>query len=257
MKLLAFSGKKQSGKDTAARFVKRNAELFWGDSQHAWEEPPLVVTLYFGGPMKDFAENWLGVEHHKLWGTDEQKNELTHVRWQDLPHYDRLAREIGVRLVRRYGCFVATWPEEHERIPTGPMTGRQLLQQIGEEMFLTMNPRIWTGCFKRDFEAFSGTDGMVLVADPRKPEQIDTIHELGGKVIRFSRDPYASADRHISEIALDVGNYDQRNFDAIIDNANLSIRETHAQVLELLIRWGWIASEVDTTKVNWEPREAA
>jgi len=234
MRLLLISGKKQSGKDTVAAFLRRNAKtLFW---------PSQPETIYFGAPMKDFATDYLGVEHHKVWGTDAQKNELTHIRWESLPNYtslcDRWYKE-ALDAKRPWSC------------PSGFMTGRQLLQYIGEDLFLKMDPDIWVRQFEQKVRA--SEHDVVLSPDPRKPEQIECGRRLGGKSIRLLRDPYQGSDRHISEMALDYEVYDQSNFDAIIDNRKLNVAETNHQVMSVLFSWGWVDRHVDIRGIEWEP----
>jgi hypothetical protein len=139
---------------------------------------------------------------------------------------------------------------------TGAMTVRELLQQVGEAMFLKMYPRIWLDQFATKVNEERAD--LWLNPGPRKPEQIDEIHRLGGKVIRLLRNPHPE-DRHISETALDLEVYDQSNFDAIIDNRNLTIAETNMEVYQTLFKWGWVPALqhggdngcVDTNKVVW------
>lgn len=227
MRLIAFTGKKQSGKDTTAKFLANNLTALFGT--HTSE------FYYFGSPMKGFAENYLGIPSELLWGTDQQKNTLTNIKWRQLPHFERLFNRI---LIKDYDWASASaWRDAYaDRF----MTVRELLQQIGEEMFLGMYPAIWT----RQFEA-EVTRGvrrgveLGLCPDARKPEQIDTIHRLGGRAIRLLRDPYEGSDRHVSETALDPGVYDQTNFDAVVDNRRLTVEQTNRQVLRILDSWGW------------------
>jgi hypothetical protein len=265
--LIGFSGKKQSGKDSAARFVRVHADVLFG-------RPVEVHTNYFGGPMKDFAVKYLGVERHKVWGTDAQKNELTHIRWETLPGYDKVLRRakehdnaIHEEFERSGQDWSDAWRDRlmYPKIK-GLMTGRQLLQYIGEEMFLEMCPDIWIRQFEHEvcgnkfaYEQqgpFVFGELLGLCADPRKPEQIACLQKLGGKVIRFLRGPYADTDRHISEIALDPDRYDQGNFDAVIDNRNLTVVETNRRVLKWLRHWGLVTGQIDLTKIDWAPRES-
>lgn len=233
MKLLLISGKKQSGKDTVAAFLRRNARTLLCPSRP-------VATVYFGTPMKDFATNYLGVERHKVWGTDAQKNEPTHIRWESIPNYmslcDRWYKE-ALDAERPWSC------------PSGFMTGRQLLQYIGEDLFLKMDPDIWVRQFEQKVR--ESEYDVILSPDPRKPEQIECGRRLGGKSIRLLRDPYQGADRHISELALDSPAYDEANFDAVIDNRTLGIEETNRRVVDVLIRWGWVDCCVDLSKIQW------
>lgn len=251
MKLLAFSGRKQSGKDTAARFLIDNTLYFFTNQEHRFFIP-MVKRYYFGSGMKRFCEEYLGVPKELLWGTDEQKNQLTNIHWEHLPYY----RDLWIKLlgdkISKYGVDMEQWPKEARR-PRGPMTVRELLQQVGEEMFLKMHPRIWLDRFAAEIKSDEGLIDVAINPDPRKPEQIDEIHRLGGKVIRLLRDPYAGADKHISETALDEGVYDQGNFDAIIDNRDLTVEHTHVKVFEVLSSWGWVPRGPYEKDIIWVP----
>jgi hypothetical protein len=95
MRLIAFTGKKQSGKDSACRFLRANADRLWpgnvyfmGGSEYDVDEVK-VETFYVGGPMKEFAKTF-GVPHELVWGDDKAKNTPIHINWEQLPHYHRL-----------------------------------------------------------------------------------------------------------------------------------------------------------------------
>jgi hypothetical protein len=262
MILLGFSGKKQSGKDIAVRFLRANARLFWPQCDEIGEpvRAPHMETFYIGGPMKEFAKTF-GVPHECVWGNDEQKNRFIHIHWEQLPHYERLRQKVNQHNLRLSELYVddhitrESFIREKRVHPAGPMTGREFLQQIGEEMFLGMDPDYWVKQFQaavRDSRAEVG-----FVADPRKPEQVAAIKELGGIVFRLTRDPYCGQDRHISETALDPENYDWANFDAIVDNASLTVRGTNSLLLNLLHRHNiiasWVWKSLDLRLINWEP----
>lgn len=70
MKIIAFAGRKQSGKTTCSEFVK---DLF----------PDEDVKIYnFADPLKkDICMNILGMTHDQCYGSDEQKNELVNCYW--------------------------------------------------------------------------------------------------------------------------------------------------------------------------------
>jgi hypothetical protein len=266
VKLIAFSGRKQSGKDTACRFLKANADALF---PHTWqdgygEQAPRrtkVETFYVGGPMKEFAKTF-GVPHELVWGDDAAKNTLIDITWESLPHYERLYLKALQQILEegRSGKFDDRNLEDlvAERLPSGRMTARQFLQQIGEEMFLPMKASYWVDQFKAAVRASKADVG--LVADPRKPEQIAAIKELGGITIRLTRDPYEGKDQHVSETALDQNVFDWSLFDEVIDNRSLTVAETNREVWNRLAERGWlnlgIANLSRVTDVNFDPQEA-
>jgi hypothetical protein len=263
--LLAFSGKKQSGKDSCARFVAANANIFWPPKWHSFNGykdssavagETSVEFIYVGGPMKGFALEF-GVPYESVWGTDEQKNMPIGIKWEQLPHYQRLVNEAWLRnanrdsLVNQGVMSLSTYFEKFETVPTGPLTGRQFLQQIGEEMFLPMDPLYWVKKYEAAVAASKAA--VKLTADPRKPEQIHAITRLGGYTFKLLRAPFADTDQHESEVALDPDRFDQTAFHAVIDNRHLTVPETNRQVLKWFRHLGIVRGRIDLGAVNWEP----
>ena len=73
---------------------------------------------------------------------------------------------------------------------------------------------------------------LALIADCRFPNEVEAIKNAGGLVVKLNRNLHNSS--HESEIALDEDQYDQSNFDFIIDNRHLPISETHEIILNYL-----------------------
>lgn len=72
-KIIAFAGRKQSGKTTSANFVCR---VFSETTQQ-------VSSVYnFADPLKLMCIDILGLEYDQCYGTDEQKNEIVNCYWE-------------------------------------------------------------------------------------------------------------------------------------------------------------------------------
>lgn len=70
-KIIAFAGRKQSGKTTCSEFI---ANQFIGN----------VKVYNFADPLKkDICMNILGLTYEQCYGTDDQKNELVNCVWQN------------------------------------------------------------------------------------------------------------------------------------------------------------------------------
>lgn len=71
-KIIAFAGRKQSGKTTSAEFV---AHLFWqqGDSK----------IYNFADPLKNLCIDILGLKYSQCYGSDEDKNQLVNCYWDN------------------------------------------------------------------------------------------------------------------------------------------------------------------------------
>lgn len=94
-KILAFSGRKQSGKSTGAQYVEsiiNNNSL------------PISYRIYsFADPLKyDICMNILGLTYEQCYGSDEDKNTMTKLEWQGEKLTARRAMEvIGTDIFRK------------------------------------------------------------------------------------------------------------------------------------------------------------
>jgi hypothetical protein len=93
--ILAFSGRKQSGKSTAAEYVEMTIEHF--------NLPLSYKTYSFADPLKyDICINILGLTHNQCYGSEEDKNTLTDLEWDGKKLTAREAMEIiGTDIFRR------------------------------------------------------------------------------------------------------------------------------------------------------------
>lgn len=191
MKIIAFSGKKESGKTTALNHVAK--QLISG-----------YTVLNFADTLKIIVAR-------------------TFV----------LAAEIS----KKDGAI--EWINAHKDylLPCG-MTVRAMLQTLGTEVFRALWEPVWLNAFRHRIpkEAEEGKT-VVLCGDVRFPNEVALIKELGGNIIRLTRDPNNGADQHESETALD----DYDGFDAFIDNEGLSVEQTNRMVWDTIFKGeGWL-----------------
>lgn len=71
-RVIAFAGRKQSGKTTCAEFVS-NLSFQYGDSK----------IYNFADSLKTLCIDILGLEHRQCYGSDKAKNELVNCFWND------------------------------------------------------------------------------------------------------------------------------------------------------------------------------
>jgi len=72
--IIAFAGRKQSGKTSACEFV-RNVFV---NTKHE------IACIYnFADPLKQLCQNILGLSYDQCYGTDDQKNELVNCYWDN------------------------------------------------------------------------------------------------------------------------------------------------------------------------------
>ena len=264
-RILAFSGSKQSGKSTCCNFLHGYQLRCNGiiDNFAITEEGQLVVTtnvvnetgeeevgdalldvsrtdlefaewaMYsmwpfikkysFAAPLKEIATGLFGLRPEQCYGTDEEKNTLTGIRWGDLP-------------------------TSNKKPKNKKMTAREFLQYFGTDVCRSMYENVWVNRCIADI-AFEGPL-VAIIDDCRFPNEADAIQNAGGKVVRLTRSPHK--DSHSSESALDKWD----NFDAVIDNQNMSVEESVKEVINLLDTWGWLGKEVTAAEARgqWEPK---
>ena len=199
--IIAFAGRKQSGKTTSCEYVKhlicQNSNSL--DVRNCGDFP---IKIYnFADPLKQLCINILGLTEEQCYGTDENKNEVV-------------------------DCF---WPGIDAK-----MTAREVLQYVGTDVFRRMQNHVWSSATIRLIQ--KEKPKLALIADCRFPNEVDAVKKAGGMVIKLNRNLYEST--HASETALDEGNYDQSNFDLVIANLEGSIGEKNNIIKNFLIHKG-------------------
>ena len=301
MKILGLSGRKQSGKNTAANFilgvnmvnygivrgssrVTPDGQLWVSDifgdpngmgivntnyyasaeTTQWWNDNvwPYVKIYSFADPLKQLCIQILGLSYEQCYGTNEQKNSLTHLRWEKMPDVLtpnkvssmaeksrtslNVAHAIYPEVVDPGGPHNGVWKSifdddgfvTHEH---GFMTAREVLQYVGTNIFRKMYKSSWVDATIQNEVCIEESE-LSIIDDTRFPDEIENIQKIGGKVIRFLRAPY-SEDEHESEKVLDPENFDHNQFDAIIDNREMSINEQNNSVFKLLTKWNYLPAE--------------
>lgn len=200
-KIIAFSGRKQSGKSTAGEYVQR---LMYSIN------PKINVCTYsFADPLKkNICVDLLGLTPQQCWGSDEDKNSLTELLWQNMPGYT--------------GNL------------TGQMTAREVMEYVGTKMFRKMKDKIWVEATLNEIKKDNAD--IALLLDNRFPNEVDPILEIGGYVIRLTRNPFHSISE--PEVALDPDKYDWNKFSCIIDNDDCDIDQKNSLIKRFLLKQG-------------------
>lgn len=187
-KIIAFSGRKQSGKTTAVSYL---CKVFTGTNPNTER---LVEVIDFAAALKEFVIR----EFCPTWWT-----------------LDTIEYEKGTTL----SCG---------------KTVREVLQIVGTDWFRTLDPDYWVKKWK--IAVLQSRAETILCADVRFPNEIRAVQSLGGKVIRFLRNPFPD-DKHVSETALDVVQKTGEAFNAIMDNSDMSIAEQNLETAIWMQRW--------------------
>ncbi|NBU33444.1 hypothetical protein EB118_12435 [bacterium] len=189
-KILAFSGRKQSGKSTAADYV---VSLI--------NNKDITYKIYnFADPLKkDICMNILGLTYDQCYGTDENKNTLTDLVWDDKQ-----------------------------------LTAREAMEIIGTSIFRKLKNNVWIDATINKIK--QDNLDIAIIPDCRFPNEVDSIKAYGGHVIRLALDPFNS--NAPAEIALDKHNYDWHKFDYIVFNTSMTIEEKNKEIYRFLSNKG-------------------
>ena len=242
-KIVALSGKKQSGKTTLANYLHGH-EMKRHD----------VIEKFFISPVGELVVN---CTFHDENGKEFEEMGVLDLQQRSEEFYQYAAKRVWP-LVRCYNfadslkeicvmlfnippeCVYGTdeqknQKQEHllwENMPgefnkLGPMTAREFMQFFGTEIMRKIYQPVWLdNCFKRIEE---DSPDIAVIADCRFMNEILAVQKHGGKVVRLTRSPHNST--HSSEI--DADNYD--GFDAVIDNKDMTIEQSCSEFLKKMI----------------------
>jgi hypothetical protein len=178
------------------------------------------IKIYsFADPLKSFCINVLGLDFAQCYGSDDDKNSPTHLLWEDLP-LD--IRQKNAKIKKSTG---------EERLPTGHMTGRNVMEVFGTDVCRRLDPNCWS----RGSYAQIDNDGydVSILQDGRFPNEITMGSENGAKSIRLlKRIDHSEAE---AECALD--HFPHGEFTKVVDNQNLTMQETHNLLKQNIFDW--------------------
>jgi len=208
-KIVAFSGRKQSGKSTSGEFIQ-NFIYNLGSK--------ISCKIYsFADPLKrKVCIDLLGLTEAQCYGSDEDKNSLTKLRWKDMPGYD----------------VSWTWNQDYD--VSGFMTARQVMEFVGTVIFRQMKTNTWEEATLKEIKR-DNLD-LAIIVDARFPDEVDPILDNGGYVIRLTRNPFNSNAK--PETALDPDKYDWNRFSCIIDNEDITIDQKNELIKKFLTNKG-------------------
>ena len=284
-RILAFAGNKQSGKTTCSNFihgyqlrshnivdnfsVTDKGQLVVGtqfiDSKGekelghalldvkrvdlefsewaAYNMWPYVKSYSFADPRKNIATELFDIKEESVRGTDIQKNTKIPISWESMPGVITCAKAAKLAPVKKLindGVLMY-----HKK---GKMTAREFLQFFGSEICRKIYEEIWVSRLVKDVESEGSL--LAVIDDCRYPNEAEAIQNAGGKVVKLTRSNYK--DSHKSENAFE----EDYEFDAVIHNENMSIQETHIELIKVIESWGWLGTPISSDpKVNKDTKE--
>lgn len=181
--LVAFSGKIQSGKNTAANLFAKNIRYRYSIVQHR----------YFAFKLKQVVEILTGIKMKQSFTDNFFSNGITDFTTEDKSIF----------------------------IPEFDMSVGQMLQVVGTDVFRDhFHKETWIRSLFLDYDSYERNNTCWVITDCRFTNEAEYIKNNGGILIRVNRPDLEQLDEsgrdrsHPSEIALDL--YD--GFDYIINN---------------------------------------
>lgn len=214
-----------------------------------------TIRIYsFADQLKDkVCIDLLGLPVESVYGTDEQKNKPTHLRWENMPGVITGVTQTEfdgyLNAVLEYESYsfnkdkpISTFTNRlHEDLSNfiihkpGFMTGREVMQYVGTNVFRKIYDNVWVDATINQIKK----DGplIAIITDARFPSEIKGVKDADGLAVRLTRKVFD--DNHASETSLDKDVYDWSNFDIVIDNQDLTIGEQCRQLYLALQDLKW------------------
>lgn len=238
MRILAVSGKKQSGKSVAANFIVSAvmSDLKLCSKAYIDDDGNILVSDLLG------SKNYGGVFHpcdRTKINTDtviteifERLDPIVRIyNFADVLKQDICINILGLKYRQCYGT------DDDKNEPTDLIinnrkaTAREIMQYVGTDIFRNIKKDVWVSATIN--KIILNQSKVSIISDCRFPNEVDSIKKLGGEVLRLKRNKLQSD--HISETILDKENYDWLNFNYVIDNTETSLHE-YLQLLTPIAR---------------------
>lgn len=204
--IIGISGKVGSGKNTIAEHISNNVGK--------------ACKLYsFADKLKtDVCINLLGLQHKQCFGTQEDKESLTNLKWENMPGVvsTKLVEdlELDIQKLTDVGLIV------HE---PGYMSAREVMQYVGTEIFRKMYENIWVDALIRQIK--KDRPAVAIITDVRFLSEVNGLKTIGAHLWRLTRNPAKLT--HESETELD--SFAEWNF--FLDNKDMSVETQN--------NWAW------------------
>jgi hypothetical protein len=209
---------------------------------------PFIKNYSFAKELKDICAGLFNIPRECLYGTDEQKNQIQeHLLWENMPGVTCLPNHEWVNIISgnyndqniQYACELLNLVYH----TPGPMTAREFMQFFGTDIMRKIYGPIWTNRTIKNIK--TENPQLAIISDCRFKNEAQALRQEKAKLIRLTRS--TASDKHSSENAFE----DFNDFDAVIDNQNMTIEETQHELIKVIDSWGWLGDLIaNNTKKN-------
>ena len=208
--IIGFAGKAASGKTTAAQHL---APLLEGDA--------LIIPMAM--VLRDEVEAFLrGIDAAEyvplVYGCQDDKLRLFSV-------------DEGKALQQcpQWSSFIAEHADIQDQPGKTVLSVRRILQWWGTEYRRAADPDYWTKAWERKVAGYNLQKVHILVDDVRFVNELQTLKNLGARIVKIERPGVAAAGDHASETSLDA----YRDWCQVLLNDG-SLEEFKQQVADLV-----------------------
>jgi hypothetical protein len=193
--IVGFAGKAAVGKTTAARWMEK-----------VLDGPVQIIPMAM--VLRDEVEAFL-----RGAGAAEFVP-LVHGSQQDKVRVFYIDEQQALGQCGQWAQFVADHREIQDRPRLTAVTVRRILQWWGTEYRRAQDPDYWTKAWARKISQYDPNTTHILIDDVRFINELNSIKEQGGLIVKIERPGFNGANNHASETALD----DYRDWDAVLRN---------------------------------------
>lgn len=235
-KIIAFSGKKQSGKSTCSNFIYANYLCQLPNIVSAGIDEHGCLEYELNNAIQKFD---VFDYYHKLDNLDEQTAHYVQLLEKHIKIYsfaDILKKQIcidilGLEYKQCYGTDQEKNSMTHLNYNNKDLTARETMQIVGTDFFRSLYKNIWPESTIKKIQKENPL--LAVINDCRFPNEVEYVKKNNGIVIRLTRHN-ADPSEHQSEKILDQDQYDWDNFDYVLDNQNMTINEQCEYILQIM-----------------------
>jgi hypothetical protein len=211
------NGEVYKTRDAILDIYRRDYEFAQYAHEKIW---PFIKVESFAESLKQSCIEVFSLDPQNVYGNDDDKNKLTHVKWTSV--WNVLSKERKEEIKNKYPNNV--WKER-------TLTHRELLQDFGT-ICRNFDEDCWVlACWTRiKNEKYP----FIVIDDCRYLNEINISKENGAKIILLENQPIK--DNHASEQVL---NFDRSLFDFIIDNTKMTLAQKNEELTKIINSIGW------------------